>query len=206
MLSLDLFLLNEKEETFDNEKDITNNKDPKVSDSEKNLETEGKKKEKKTEDDTTGDDNTDDFPNMDDTPDDTDDNIGDDNTDDSNTDDTDIDNTLDDTSTDEKPKDMFEIEKKKKLLESYKKLYNDSENLLNQINNIMNSCNTSEYPALQICGNNLIKVQQILYRYITEYYNNKSYEENLYYYISTIESIKLLDKIVDKIVQIRNKH
>lgn len=176
------------------DKNYEKQKDPNIKDSEKTLDTKNNNNDTDNIEDPEMPEDT----GMEDSDDDNN------NNDQDTTDDTSIEDNTDDEI--EGSEDDTDINKKKKLLEAYKKLYNDTEELINQISNTLSSCNDIEYKALQTTIDNLYKIKEILYNYIINHYNKSEYNENLYYYISSVKCIKITKKILYKILEIRNKH
>ena len=157
-----------------------------------------------TDDTDTNDDNTDD--NNADTDDTTDTDNTDDNLDtDTEDDTTDTDTTDDGLDAENNEVNEDEIEKNKKLLEAYKKLYHDVESIILKFNSSNIYCTEIESETIMNSVELLSNIKNILYDIITDKFNKKDYNENLYYYYSIVKNVKFTNKIIEKIIELRHK-
>ena len=218
---IEAFLM-EKKNTIENKNqdpDLKNNEkeeDPEINDDELfkdidnqtedigNNDTNDETDDTDANDDNTDDNNADttDTDNTDDTTEDDLDNT-EDNTD--NTDDTDTDTTEDDLDAENNEEDQDEIEKNKKLLEAYKKLYHDVESIILKFNSSNIYCTEIESETIMNSVELLSNIKNILYDIITDKFNKKDYNENLYYYYSIVKNVKFTNKIIEKIIELRHK-
>ena len=132
----------------------------------------------------------------------------DDNQDDENTDDYDDttdDNTSDEDSMNNGSEEDIEKFKQKKLLNDYIKFYNDTIIIIEKINNNKKNADYLQNKSLDSCLDNLERIKDDVYQYLTELYNTKTYSENLYNYYVFLKSVKITNKIVEKIVEIQDK-
>ena len=95
--------------------------------------------------------------------------------------------------------------KQKKLLNDYIKFYNDTIIIIEKINNNKKNADYLQNKSLDSCLDNLERIKDDVYQYLTELYNTKTYSENLYNYYIFLKSVKITNKIVEKIVEIQDK-
>lgn len=213
---IEAFLM-EKKNTIENKNqdpDLKNNEkeeDPEINDDELFKDIDNQTEDignndtnDETDDTDTNDDNTDD--NNADTDDTTDTDNTDDNLDtDTEDDTTDTDTTDDGLDAENNEVNEDEIEKNKKLLEAYKKLYHDVESIILKFNSSNIYCTEIESETIMNSVELLSNIKNILYDIITDKFNKKDYNENLYYYYSIVKNVKFTNKIIEKIIELRHK-
>ena len=84
-------------------------------------------------------------------------------------------------------------------------MYNDISSIIDRLDNRKDIASNLECITLTKSTDNLKTIKNILYDYITNIFSTKDYTENLYYYHYILNSVKITGKIVDKILEIRDK-
>lgn len=126
----------------------------------------------------------------------------------SDLDDTETDDSDDSTTygeTDETPEDDDLKIKTKKLLTDFVNLHNEVKNMYNDLTNYSTE-NKVQFLTITRMASNLEELAYSINDYIHIRFNKKSYEENLLMYQKIVDSIKISDEIISKIIENRNNH
>jgi hypothetical protein len=94
--------------------------------------------------------------------------------------------------------------KSQKLFSDYYDLFTNVNDMVSLLSNI-SELNSLEYTTVTRTIDNLKELSFSINTYMMNRFNTKTYEENLAMYYKMVNSVKITDKIISKIIENRNK-